>query len=124
MSQVTDSRGQLKHVEGQLTFLGSAQYVNVSTVSPQNLTNAPTSGITAPANATSALIQAEGQNIRWQGGTTAGFTLSTSVGMLLSTAMDHLVYTATCDESGAPNWGNFQFIAVASGCNVNVQYFH
>lgn len=123
MSQVTDSRGQLKHIEGQLTFLGSAQYTNVSTSSPQSLTSAPNSGISAPANATVALIQAEGQNIRWAGGSTPGFTLSTSVGMLLSTAMDHLVYTATCDESGSSQWG-FQFIAVAAGCNVNVQYFH
>jgi hypothetical protein len=123
-SSNTDSRGQTKHIEGQLTFLGAAQYTGVSTSSPQQLTSVPNSGIAAPSNARVALIQAEAQNIRWTGGTTLNFTLSSSVGMILSTAMDHLVYNAVVDESGDPQWGNFQFIGTIAGAIVNVQYFH
>ena len=116
-----DSRSQYVHIEGVLTFLGAAQYTNLASIT--HLTDTPTSGIAAPAAARLALIQAETQNVRWVGGPTAGLTLTASVGTLLSTQMDHLVYNASVDYSGNPAWGMPQFIGVAGGAVLNVQYF-
>ena len=121
MGQNSDHRSQSIQIEGVLTFLGAAQYTSIG--SGVHLTDTPTSGIAAPVNARVALIQAETQNLRWTGGTTPGFTLSATVGMLLSTAMDHLVYNAATNVDGTPYWGSPSFIGVASGAIMNVQYF-
>jgi hypothetical protein len=121
MGQGNDHRSQQIQIEGVLTFLGAAQYTSMG--SAVHLTDSPASGVVAPGNARIALIQAEVQNLRWTGGTTANFTLSSSVGMLLSTAMDHLVYNAATNVDGSPNWGSPTFIGVAGGAIMNVQYF-
>ena len=116
-----DLRQQLVTVDGVLTALGSAQYTDMTAA--RRLTDKPTYGIQAPANATIALIQAETQNLRWSAIDTSGFSLSASVGMLLSTAMDHLVFNAAADSNGSPVWNQAAFIGVTGGAIMNVQYF-
>src|ERR1700730_5958650 len=79
----------------------------------QQITGMTTStALTVPATATAALIQCEGNNVRyWDDGTVPTAT----VGMLLAVGGNPLLY--------AGNLATIRFIQVATGAILNVAYY-
>lgn len=113
----SDSRGNQTFVRGAMKPLGYAQYLNVTNATAIDLANTPNSGVAVPLAITNsnpariALIQTEGQAIRYRDDGTAP---TSTVGMPLATGT---VLSYEGDLS------TIQLIAQANNANISVLYY-
>lgn len=113
----SDSRGNQTFVRGAMKPLGYAQYLNVTNATAINLANTPNNGVVVPLAITTsnpariAIIQTEGQAIRYRDDGTAP---TATVGMPLATGT---VLSYEGDLS------TIQLIAQANNANISVLYY-
>jgi len=69
-------------------------------------------GLTVPATATYAIIQAEAQSVRWRDD---GTNPTASVGMVLNVSPDVLIYDG--------NLNGIKFIETSASAKLNVSYY-